>query len=122
MTLFEAVKHSVTTRQAAEYYHFPINRSGLITCPFHNDHTPSMISIFPTKKQNAKQELRPHKMKSNSTASWKPGAFGCCQITCICSANGKKSMRLSWKTKPGIRCLWRPYRKKITLNICLMCC
>ena len=42
MTLFEAVKHSVTTRQAAEYYHFPINRSGLITCPFHNDHTPSM--------------------------------------------------------------------------------
>ena len=42
MTLFQVVKHSVSTRQAAEYYHFPINRSGLITCPFHNDHTPSM--------------------------------------------------------------------------------
>lgn len=42
MTLFQAVKQSVTTRQAAEYYHFPINRSRLIACPFHNDRTPSM--------------------------------------------------------------------------------
>ena len=42
MTLFEAVKQSVTTRQAAEYYHFRVSRSGFISCPFHNDRTPSM--------------------------------------------------------------------------------
>ena len=42
MTLFEAVKQSVTTRQAAEHYHFRVSRSGFISCPFHNDRTPSM--------------------------------------------------------------------------------
>lgn len=42
MTLFQAVKHSVTTRQAAEHYRLTVNRSGLIACPFHNDRTPSM--------------------------------------------------------------------------------
>ena len=42
MTLFEAVKQSVTTRQAAEYYQLRVNRAGFIACPFHNDRTPSM--------------------------------------------------------------------------------
>lgn len=42
MNVFEAVKQSVTTRQAAEYYGFRVNRSGKIACPFHNDRTPSM--------------------------------------------------------------------------------
>ncbi len=42
MNVFEAVKQSVTTRQVAEYYNFPVNRSGKIACPFHNDRTPSM--------------------------------------------------------------------------------
>jgi len=42
MTLFQAVKHSVTTRQAAEYYQLRVNRAGFIACPFHNDRTPSM--------------------------------------------------------------------------------
>ena len=42
MTLFQAVKHSVTTRQAAEYYQLRVNRAGLIVCPFHSDRTPSM--------------------------------------------------------------------------------
>lgn len=42
MTLFEIVKSSVTTRQAAEYYGFPVNRAGKIACPFHDDRTPSM--------------------------------------------------------------------------------
>lgn len=42
MNVFEAVKLSVTTRQAAEAYGFKVNRSGMIVCPFHNDKNPSM--------------------------------------------------------------------------------
>lgn len=42
MNVFEAVKQSVTTRQAAEGYGFKINRAGMMVCPFHNDKTPSM--------------------------------------------------------------------------------
>ncbi len=42
MTLFQAVKRSVTTRQAAEYYQLRVNRAGFIVCLFHNDRTPSM--------------------------------------------------------------------------------
>ena len=37
MNVFEAVKQSVTTRQAAEFYGFRVNRAGMIACPFHND-------------------------------------------------------------------------------------
>ena len=42
MTLFEAVKQSVTTRQAAEYYGIRVNRNGMCLCPFHEDKHPSM--------------------------------------------------------------------------------
>lgn len=42
MNVFEAVKDSVTTRQAAEMYGIKIRRGGMACCPFHNDKTPSM--------------------------------------------------------------------------------
>lgn len=42
MNVFEAVKQSVTTRQAAEHYGIRIGRNGMARCPFHNDRTPSM--------------------------------------------------------------------------------
>ncbi|WP_330625528.1 CHC2 zinc finger domain-containing protein [Sellimonas caecigallum] len=42
MDVFEVVKKNVTVRQAAEFYGFKPNRSGLIRCIFHNDRTPSM--------------------------------------------------------------------------------
>ena len=42
MTVFEAVKQTVTARQAAENYGIYVNRSGKAQCPFHNDRTPSM--------------------------------------------------------------------------------
>ena len=42
MNVFEAVKQSVTTRQAAEHYGIHIGRNGMACCPFHNDKTPSM--------------------------------------------------------------------------------
>ena len=42
MTLFEVVKRSITTRQAAEFYGLSVNRFGKARCPFHDDQTPSM--------------------------------------------------------------------------------
>ena len=42
MNVFEAVKQSVTTRQAAEHYGIHVSRNGMACCPFHNDKTPSM--------------------------------------------------------------------------------
>lgn len=42
MNVFEAVKQSVTTRQAAEYYGLYVNRFGKAACPFHQDRVPSM--------------------------------------------------------------------------------
>ena len=42
LNVFEAVKQSVTTRQAAEYYGIHVGRNGMACCPFHNDKTPSM--------------------------------------------------------------------------------
>lgn len=42
MNVFEAVKQTVTTRQAAECYGIRVNRAGKAKCPFHNDRTPSM--------------------------------------------------------------------------------
>ena len=40
--VFEAVKQSVTTRQAAERYGVRVGRNGMCRCPFLDDKTPSM--------------------------------------------------------------------------------
>ena len=40
--MFEAVKESVPTRQAAEFYGGQIGRNGMACCPFHDDKHPSM--------------------------------------------------------------------------------
>lgn len=42
MNIFEAVKNSVTTRQAAEMYGIQVRRNSMARCPFHNDRNPSM--------------------------------------------------------------------------------
>ena len=42
MNIFETVKQSVTTRQAAERYGIWVERNGMCRCPFHDDSTPSM--------------------------------------------------------------------------------
>ncbi len=42
INVFEAVKGSVTAREAAERYGIKVNRNGLARCPFHDDRTPSM--------------------------------------------------------------------------------
>lgn len=42
LNIFETVKQSVTTRQAAERYGIKVGRNGMACCPFHKDRTPSM--------------------------------------------------------------------------------
>ena len=42
MSTYARIKQTVTTRQAAERYGLPVNRSGMARCPFHEDHNPSM--------------------------------------------------------------------------------
>ena len=40
--VFEAVKQSVSTREAAEFYGRKVSRTGMACCPFHDDKNPSM--------------------------------------------------------------------------------
>ena len=40
--VFEAVKQSVSTREAAEFYGIKVRRNGMACCPFHDDKNPSM--------------------------------------------------------------------------------
>ena len=40
--VFEAVKQSVSTRDAAEFYGIEVKRNGMACCPFHDDKNPSM--------------------------------------------------------------------------------
>ena len=42
MTIFEAVKSTVTTRMAAEHFGLSVSRNGMVCCPFHRDLHPSM--------------------------------------------------------------------------------
>lgn len=41
--IFSEVKQYVTARSAAEFYGIRVNRRGMVKCPFHDDHTPSML-------------------------------------------------------------------------------
>ena len=41
-SIFEAVKQSVTVREAAQMYGIEVNRRGMACCPFHDDKNPSM--------------------------------------------------------------------------------
>ena len=40
--MYEPIKAAVSARQAAESFGIAVNRSGMATCPFHEDHTPSL--------------------------------------------------------------------------------
>lgn len=42
MTLFELVKQNICVPDAAEHYGLQVNRSGMCSCPFHEDRHPSM--------------------------------------------------------------------------------
>ena len=42
MNIFEQVKESITTKQAAIHYGINVNQNDMVCCPFHNDRHPSM--------------------------------------------------------------------------------
>ena len=42
MTIFEAVKTTITPRMAAEQYGLRVSQNGMTRCPFHDDRHPSM--------------------------------------------------------------------------------
>ena len=42
VNLFQTIKAAVTVRQAAALYGLPVTPNGMVSCPFHEDHTPSM--------------------------------------------------------------------------------
>lgn len=42
MNIFEQIKESITTKQAAIQYGMNVNRNDMMCCPFHNDRHPSM--------------------------------------------------------------------------------
>ena len=42
MSTYARIKQTVTTRQTAERDGLSVNRSGMVKCPFHEDHHPSM--------------------------------------------------------------------------------
>ena len=42
MTIFEAVKSTVTLRMAAEHFGLNVGRNEMVCCPFHDDRHPSM--------------------------------------------------------------------------------
>ena len=41
-SVFEAVKAALPVRAAAERFGLEVNYAGMVRCPFHDDHTPSM--------------------------------------------------------------------------------
>ena len=63
-SVFEAVKQSVTVRDAAQIYGIEVNRSGMACCPFHDDKNPSM-------KLNEEFFLRWQKREWTLSLKWK---------------------------------------------------
>ena len=86
MNVFEAVKQSVTTRQAAEHYGIHVGRNGMACCPFHNDKTPSMkldrryhcfgcgtdgdVIDFKTKVSEGRKRLSDEVQLANDAKQW----------------------------------------------------
>ena len=64
-SVFEAVKGSVTVREAAQMYGIEVNRSGMACCPFHDDKNPSM-------KLNEESYLTVHLALENTSKGISP--------------------------------------------------
>jgi len=42
MNIYNTIKATVTTRQAAEHFGLTVDKHGMAVCPFHDDHQPSL--------------------------------------------------------------------------------
>ena len=56
MTIFEAVKSTVTPRMAAEHFELSVSRNGMACCSFHRDMHPSMKFYFTTQQSRFARE------------------------------------------------------------------
>ncbi len=110
LNVFEAVKQSVTTRQAAEHYGIHVGRNGMACCPFHND------------RERQKSPSPGRNPRKNSFRKQTAAASVFLPTISICLWHGEKIMPRTPRRKPFIPGLWKPYRSKPKWNICWMCC
>ena len=144
MNVFEAVKQSVTTRQAAEHYGIRVGRNGMCVCPFHDDKNPSMkvdrrfhcfgcqadgdVIDFVSRLENvspkeaARSQEKGRKARSSNSGAWSDIASGYCPTITICCAAGSGTMPPRHRTRNGTRFSWKPCRNNPMWNICWMCC
>ena len=94
--VFEAVKQSVSTREAAEFYGIKVSRTGMACCPFHDDKNPSMkvdqrfhcfgcgedgdvidftAKLFDLSPKEAAEKLKPF-VRRPIVYTWNQGKFG----------------------------------------------
>ena len=132
MNVFEAVKQSVTTRQAASFYGIRVGRNGMVCCPFHNDRTPSMkvdsrfycfgcgasgdvidfaALLHGLGKREAAVRHSPDKNQRSRDFRKRNGIVsGCYAIICACWSIGKQHTPHSRRMPSGILFLWKRCR------------
>lgn len=128
MNVFEAVKQSVTTRQAASFYGIRVGRNGMVCCPFHNDRTPSMkvdsrfycfgcgdsgdvIDFAALLHGLGKPGHSPDKNQRSRDFRKRNGIVsGCYAIICACWSIGKQHTPHSRRMPSGILFLWKRCR------------
>ena len=79
--VFEAVKESVTTRQAVEIYGVPVGRNGMVCCPFHDDKHPSM-KVDRRFKGHDPPRRRPVKRKISEELRYRQAEQKCFRVLC----------------------------------------
>ena len=135
MNVFEAVKQSVTTRQAAEHFGIRVGRNGMCVCPFHADKNPSMkvdrrfhcfgcqadgdVIDFVSRPATGSPGRNP---RNSGSAVWSVTASGCYATIETCCAAGNRTMPPRRQTRIPTRCLWKPYKSRTMWTICWMCC
>ena len=135
--VFETVKQSVTTRQAAEFYGIPVGRNGMACCPFHDDRHPSMkvdrrfhcfacqgdgdVIDFTSRLFGLGSKEAALKLAEDFSVSLDSKGHGPPRktiITCVCWNAGKKNMLPNSRRMTGIPCLWRLCTGSHISNIC----
>ena len=120
--VFEAVKQSITTRQAAEHYGIRVNRNGMCVCPFHNDKNPSMkvdkrFHCFGCQADGDVIDFAARLFGLNS----KEAALKLAEdfsVSFDAKGHDPPSMRRSGRMNSGIRYSWRPCKSRIISAIC----
>ena len=144
-SVFEAVKQSITVREAAQMYGIEVNRSGMACCPFHDDKNPSMklneeyfycfgcgatgdVIDFTARLYNLSPKEAAEKLAQDFGLAYDSQApprrrtetmpFVSWPTTFICSASGKRTTHPKHRRKIHIPDSWRQSRKRTMWAIC----